>query len=198
MTDIGTREKILRVAHQLFGERGFDGVSVREISKTAGVNISAINYHFENKENLFKETIRSCMNDMSDKVRELAASRPKCDTMELSLLLFEFFLENAQSLKLSFKMTVLDAHIFPHMVNQEDDFIGPPGGKVMYDMILSERPGAKQEDVIWAVRTIFALVVHKGLVACGHCLERGGEQVMGLDEVRDHISRVVRVVLADL
>lgn len=198
MTDLGTKEKILQVAHRLFGERGFDSVSVREISKEAGVNVAAINYHFENKENLFKEIISSCMNGMSRMTRELYESSPNCDVNQLALLLIDYFIENSESLKLSFKITVLDSHIFPKDVNSEDDFIGPPGGKVMYDAIYKEKPDAKEEDVIWAVRTIFGIVVHKGLVMCGHCLDR--EQILstGIEDIKKHISRVVRVVLSDI
>lgn len=194
----GTRQKILQVAHRLFGQKGYDSVSVREISKAADVNISAINYHFENKENLFKEVVRSCVGDMSEKVKELYQSFPDCDANTLALLIFDFFMRNSESLKLSFKITVLDSHFFPGAMAQEDEFIGPPGGKVVYDAILKEKPNAAEEDVIWAVRTIFGIVVHKGLVLCGKCVDARGNPFFTEEEVKKDISRVVKVVLGDL
>lgn len=48
-----TRDKILSVAIEVFGTRG--DVTTREITKKAGVNIAAINYHFGSKNNLQKE-----------------------------------------------------------------------------------------------------------------------------------------------
>ena len=48
----GTRSRILDVAEQLFGEHGFDRVSIRDITKRARVNLAAINYHFGSKEDL--------------------------------------------------------------------------------------------------------------------------------------------------
>ncbi|MEX1100090.1 MAG: TetR family transcriptional regulator [Bacteriovoracaceae bacterium] len=196
MGEIGTKEKILQIAHQLFSQKGFDGVSVRDISNEAGVNVSAISYHFENKENLFKETIRACMNEMSQTVRGLYDKSESCDTNQLALRIYDYFMENSEALKLSFKMFVIDAHIFPQDVNKEDDFIGPPGSKVMYDCILKEKPKAKTEDIVWAVRTIFTQITHKSLLMSSHCVDR----VKDMDEkqVKRHLKRVVRVVLADL
>jgi AcrR family transcriptional regulator len=48
-----TRDKILNVAEVLFADRGFHGVSVREIADAAGVRQSLIHYHFANKDNLY-------------------------------------------------------------------------------------------------------------------------------------------------
>src|ERR1051326_4001656 len=47
-----TRSRILDVAEELFGEQGFDRVSIRDITKKAKVNLAAINYHFGTKEDL--------------------------------------------------------------------------------------------------------------------------------------------------
>src|SRR5437762_10595527 len=47
-----TRSRILDVAEELFGERGLDRVSIRNITRIARVNLAAINYHFGSKEEL--------------------------------------------------------------------------------------------------------------------------------------------------
>jgi AcrR family transcriptional regulator len=49
-SDTGTR--VLDVAEELFAEQGLDRVSIRDITKRAGVNLAAINYHFGSKEEL--------------------------------------------------------------------------------------------------------------------------------------------------
>lgn len=48
----GGRDKLLLVAMHLFAERGFDGVTVRDISTAAGVSVGLINHHFRSKEGL--------------------------------------------------------------------------------------------------------------------------------------------------
>ena len=47
-----TRSRILDVAEELFGERGLDRVSIRDITREAEVNLASINYHFGSKEDL--------------------------------------------------------------------------------------------------------------------------------------------------
>ena len=61
MSEISTKEKILINAHKLFADKGFNGVSIRELARECEVNIAAINYHFTNKENLYIETIRESL-----------------------------------------------------------------------------------------------------------------------------------------
>jgi AcrR family transcriptional regulator len=46
------RERLLLVAMRLFAERGFDSVTVRDISAEAGVSVGLINHHFDSKEGL--------------------------------------------------------------------------------------------------------------------------------------------------
>jgi len=53
-----TRELILHAAAELFGRNGFDGTGLREIVRVAGVNLSAVNYYFGTKEQLYGEVIR--------------------------------------------------------------------------------------------------------------------------------------------
>ena len=50
-----TRTAILDAAEQLFSKNGVEGTSMRDISKTAGVNLGAINYHFGTKDRLALE-----------------------------------------------------------------------------------------------------------------------------------------------
>jgi len=59
-----TASRIVSVAASLFAAKGFDGVSIKEISETAGVNIAAVNYHFDSKENLFRHIIEQFISEM--------------------------------------------------------------------------------------------------------------------------------------
>ncbi len=46
------RERLIQVAMRLFAEKGFDGVTVRDISAAADVSVGLINHHFASKEGL--------------------------------------------------------------------------------------------------------------------------------------------------
>jgi AcrR family transcriptional regulator len=56
--------RIVSEATRLFAEKGYDGVSIREISIAAGVNIAAVNYHFDSKANLFRHIIKQFISEL--------------------------------------------------------------------------------------------------------------------------------------
>ena len=64
--DLETRERLLKAAERLFAERGFKKVTVRDICRTARANVAAVNYHFGDKDGLYREVLRSAI----DVVRE--------------------------------------------------------------------------------------------------------------------------------
>jgi AcrR family transcriptional regulator len=54
---IDTKQRILDTAERLFGERGYDAISLRHIIGDAGVNLAAVHYHFGSKEDLLDQVI---------------------------------------------------------------------------------------------------------------------------------------------
>jgi len=65
-----TRERILEEAERLFAQKGYDAVTVREITNAAGTHLAAVNYHFGNKENLYLEVFRARWLERSRKIRQ--------------------------------------------------------------------------------------------------------------------------------
>ncbi|MDO9515109.1 MAG: TetR/AcrR family transcriptional regulator [Syntrophales bacterium] len=53
-----TRNRLLEVAEALFAQKGYDAVSVREITNAARCNLAAVNYHFGNKKTLYMHMFR--------------------------------------------------------------------------------------------------------------------------------------------
>src|SRR3970040_3148891 len=57
-TDFNDKQiQILKVAETLFAEKGFDGTSIRNISKVAKINIAMVSYYFGSKERLLESLI---------------------------------------------------------------------------------------------------------------------------------------------
>jgi len=80
-----TRERILAAAEKLFAEKGFDGVSVREITQMAECNLAAVNYYFSNKKKLYFDVFRYLIIPQITEIRaqfEETLSREKDITIE--------------------------------------------------------------------------------------------------------------------
>jgi len=52
-----TRNRILDAAEALFAQKGFEGVSVRQIMSRAGADVSLAYYHFKSKRDLFDQVM---------------------------------------------------------------------------------------------------------------------------------------------
>jgi AcrR family transcriptional regulator len=54
-----TKTRLLNVAERMFADRGFSGVSLRQLTAAAGANLAAVNYHFGSKEGLLTAIFES-------------------------------------------------------------------------------------------------------------------------------------------
>ena len=74
-----TRQRILRTSAELFADRGFRNVTVREISRAARVNVAAVNYHFGDKLRLYEAVLQSAIDAMrgtTEEARRVGAGLP--------------------------------------------------------------------------------------------------------------------------
>jgi AcrR family transcriptional regulator len=53
-----TKSALLDCAERLFLAKGFEAVSVREITDAAGANVAAVNYHFSSKTELYRACLK--------------------------------------------------------------------------------------------------------------------------------------------
>ncbi|SNR33786.1 transcriptional regulator, TetR family [Flavobacterium sp. ov086] len=63
--------QILEVAERLFSDKGFEGTSIRDISKEAKINIAMISYYFGSKERLLEALILYKTSDLKLKLENL-------------------------------------------------------------------------------------------------------------------------------
>ncbi len=62
--DLETRERLLEAAAELFAERGYNHVTVRDICRAAGANVAAVNYYFRDKLGLYREVLTSTISSL--------------------------------------------------------------------------------------------------------------------------------------
>lgn len=70
----GTRDDLIAAGRKLFARRGFDGASVRAITREAGANLGAVTYHFGSKRGLYSAVLEQGLRPMAARVRAAAAS----------------------------------------------------------------------------------------------------------------------------
>ena len=56
-----TKQKLIEVAANIFAEKGFKGTTVRDICRESGQSLGSVNYHFGNKDKLYKKVIENCL-----------------------------------------------------------------------------------------------------------------------------------------
>lgn len=193
-----TKCRIIGSATVLFAKNGFDGTSVRDIAAHATVNLAAINYHFSNKENLYKEVLRSGLCRFSNYIEDLGEEKYK-STTDFSIAFFDVLMKNAHSLLNCFKV-MLGNFDFPEDVVPQSEHAGPPGGHVIMKAIEKEiKKPLSMEDKMWAVRVIFNHVVHTAIIASTNYGKREAyRKFFDKKVVHQSIKRLVELVLKDL
>ncbi len=81
-TQSGTKTRILNAAEKFFGEKGFDGTSLRDITTEAQVNLAAVNYHFQSKETLMDAVIERRIAPVNQRRMEMLDAAGPSPTVE--------------------------------------------------------------------------------------------------------------------
>ena len=133
-----TRARIVTAALRLFGQRGFDGASTRDIATAAGVNAPALQYYFDNKEGVFIACVEHIVKrvwEYLSRVVERAeqAVAGDADDEELIRAFCDIQLQLAD-----FMFTSKDAEDWRLFMARLQSGEGPPAGfKIIYQSVSS-------------------------------------------------------------
>lgn len=78
---MGTKEKIFDCALELFSEKGFDGVSIRDIAKAVGIKESSIYNHYDGKKSIINEVCKRFADTLSVSRPPLSEVKKWLDSM---------------------------------------------------------------------------------------------------------------------
>jgi len=84
------KTQIIEKAVELFGSKGYDSTSVRELCDKAGINVAMINYYFGSKEKLFEEMIKYKATYMKSKLEELLSNKEMSSMQKVEKVIEEF------------------------------------------------------------------------------------------------------------
>ena len=60
----GTRQRLLDAAEPCFARRGYEGTSVRDITRVAACNVASVNYHFGSKQQLYEQVFHRRLSEL--------------------------------------------------------------------------------------------------------------------------------------
>ena len=68
-----TRSRLLEAAVEVFGRKGVEGATVREIARIAGQNVAAIKYYFGGKDQLYEAVLEAIVRELRHRLADLFA-----------------------------------------------------------------------------------------------------------------------------
>lgn len=125
----GKEEVILKVALELFLEKGYENTSLNDIVKITGGSLATIYKKFENKNNLFLKALKFRADTRLDNLKDIIASKIHLDLPEfLEVFGYEycnFFAgdDNAKFLRLVLERTYKDVIVKRECAKADKDVI---------------------------------------------------------------------------
>lgn len=197
-----TKSRIIAVAERMIAGRGVQQMSIRDITREAGVNLAAINYHFGSKERLTAEVLARQVSHLN--IGRMAM----LDKLEADYADKAIPVESVLEIVFNLILSADDkARIAEHTIKMIGRFFMDPDAEVIamlkpYFIPYKERvlkllvralPGIPKEEVEWRTFHVFGLLNHYFLFADLHCKERGKKH-----NVKKELRRLVAFCAAGL
>lgn len=164
---MSTKEKILDIAEDMFLTRGYDAVSVRDITQAAGANVASVNYHFNCKRDLYRDVFKRKLGRLSkekiDKVKvELAKeSSPTLEHVVRSIVsgfLSDFLASDESEKLLSIITNEMSENAIAQDILMEETVF--PMHKVLRENIKRAHPSLTDQKVVLCISSIFGQIFH--------------------------------------
>jgi TetR/AcrR family transcriptional regulator, regulator of cefoperazone and chloramphenicol sensitivity len=192
-----TRTKLIEAAGQLFAERGFNGVTVRDIAKRSETHLSALNYHFRSKEALYREAILEACKTDSITPKERKQLQKLDPDKALHILVKEAIKQYADQRASRWKSIIIDrecrdpSSVFEEIVETylkpDIDFIAQMIGRIV------EKPPESHAVRFAAIGLIGLLAIHSSY---DHFIEAVAPGLRKVFHKKDWLVRhIVRMVL---
>jgi AcrR family transcriptional regulator len=190
------RGLIMDAARQVFEAEGLEGASLRAIATAAGYTPAALYFHFESKEAIYAEVLRSSLANLGQATsRAVSRAKTAADRLRAaSTAFFRYYADNPRDLDLGFYL--FRGGMKPQGLGKErDDMLNAALESAMQPIAdAAQALGARREEARSLMADIFAhaagllLLAHTGRIrmfgaSAPHLMERFIEaKVMALTE----------------
>ena len=159
MSDSDTRHRIIEASTYLFGLKGYDATSTREIAQRAGVNIASLNYHFKSKQGILEEVTGCVIVEFKEKVLNLAADKNQ-SASDYALNIFKTMTEDESKFLNHFKLFLGAGSPCSEMDTS------PIGWEHLSVFLKKElNISVPEAELTWASSVIFTYIMHAAVMS---------------------------------
>ena len=192
-----TRSALIAAAGALFAEKGFEAVSLREITRLAGMNVASVKYHFGSRDALVDAVVSQLATPVNEeRLRRLDQLEEEGRETVKSLLeaFFEPLIIQVQSSPLSEKLFV---KLMGRVVGERpyefpDEVMGQfrEVARRYVPAFVSACPHLSSEEVFWRIH--FSFGVLSNTLTHGDLLKKISAGQVGDEDLSRTLERVVR------
>lgn len=202
----GAKLRLVEAAEQLFAERGFEAVSVRDITKRASMNIASINYHFGSREGLVAAVMTRYITPINDERLariEALERRWSGKSVPLEEILDAF----VRPLATQVRKSELSERLFLKLVGRmfgEQAAAMPPVVEEQFKLVVARfvkalskaLPELAVDEILWRMHFVIGAMVHS--MAQEEVLHRITQGASGTPTIEATLSRFTRFAVAGL
>lgn len=202
----GAKLRLVEAAEELFAERGFEAVSVRDITKRAGMNIASINYHFGSRDGLVAGVMIRYITPINDERLariEALERRWSGKSVPLEEILDAF----VRPLATQVRKSELSERLFLKLVGRmfgEQAAAMPPGVEEQFKQVVARfvkalskaLPELAVDEILWRMHFVVGAMVHS--MAQDEVLQRISQGASGYPTIEATLSRFTRFAVAGL
>lgn len=201
-----SKRRLLDAAEQLFAERGFEAVSVRDITHLAGANVAAINYHFGTRDGLIASVVTRYLTPVNEeRLARLDILERKASGKALPVE--EILDAFARPLVSSVRKSDMSERLFCKLLGRLFALQGEGLPEAMDESMrrLSGRfiralgkalPSAAPEELVWRTHFVVGAMIH--MLINQENLQRVTQGACGTPTMEITLSRFIRFAAAGL
>lgn len=202
----GSKRKLLDAAEQLFAEKGFEAVSVRDITQLAKANVAAVNYHFGSRDGLLTLVMMRYMTPVNEeRIARLETLERKSSGKTVPLE--EIIDALVRPLVTQIRKSELSERLFYKLMGrtfaQQGDGLPPQIEEQLRQVVqrftrafAKALPAVAADDLAWRIHFVVGGMIH--MLTHQEILQRLTQGASGVPPMEVTISRFIRFAAAGL
>ncbi len=187
--EINTRIHILDEATPLFAAQGYNGVSMRALSKAVGFSAAALYHHFPDKHTLYLEVMKhSFVNKATAITRSISSTGTPMERLEELVEHFTLMINQEQNFRSLVMWELLDGDESRLKLVAEEVLLEP--FKAMHALIKEIAPNVNH--TMLTISTLWLVISHSATTPMCRFLPGWDESYSDASVISEHVFQIIR------